>query len=56
MHPNQDDRDFEYQLKQQQVDNKTEVEYHKLTTELDQLKTHLSQLKKRKTKTELTID
>ncbi len=35
VHPNQDDRDFEYQLKQQQVDNKTEVEYHRLTAELD---------------------
>lgn len=43
-------------MKQEPVDNQTEVEYHRLTAELEQLKEHLTQMKKRKTRIELTLD
>lgn len=45
VHPNQADRNIEYELGNEQTDNESEREYEKLSVELDQLRAHLVQLK-----------
>ncbi len=49
VHPNQADRNIEYEMRPEVTDNETERDYEKLSVELDELRTHLAQLKNRKT-------
>ena len=42
VHPNQADRNIEYEFQAQPTDNDAERDYERLSTEIDQLRAHLN--------------